>query len=60
MSWSWKHSSSYSCRVCARTAFKNSKGCLYIKRLENVDETILEQLVTRSVEYVRNTYPATP
>jgi len=37
--------------------FKNGKGCLYIKRLEEVDETVLEQLVTRSVEYVRKTNP---
>ncbi len=40
--------------------FKNGKGCLYIKRLEDVDETVLAQLVTRSVEYVRKTYPTTP
>jgi hypothetical protein len=34
------------------------KSCLYVKRLADVDLAVLEQLVARSVEHVRKTYPA--
>ncbi len=30
------------------------KSCLYIKRLDDVDTEVLEDLVTRSVEHVRS------
>ena len=36
--------------------FKTGKSCLYIKRLSDVDEKILEQLINRSVEYMREHY----
>ena len=32
---------------------KLGKGCLYFKRLSDVDETVLEQLVENSVENIR-------
>lgn len=34
------------------------KGCLYIKRLDEVDLAVLEQLVSNSVKRLRATYPA--
>jgi hypothetical protein len=36
---------------------KIGKGCLYIKNLDSIDITILEQLIKESVEYIDNTYP---
>jgi len=33
------------------------KGCLYVKRLADVDETVLEELVTKSVAAMREKYP---
>ncbi len=33
------------------------KGCLYVKRLNQVDLTVLEQLVRNSVDWLRATYP---
>ncbi len=36
--------------------YKTGKSCLYIKRLEDVDESVLEQLITRSVETMRKRY----
>ncbi|MEO7220905.1 MAG: DUF1801 domain-containing protein [Devosia sp.] len=33
------------------------KGCLYVKRLDQVDLGVLEQLVRHSVEWARTTYP---
>jgi hypothetical protein len=35
---------------------KAGKGCLYVKRLSDVDTQVLEQLVTRGVAYIRATY----
>jgi len=32
------------------------KGCLYIKKLEDVDAKVLKELVTRSVKKMANTY----
>ncbi|EOR94372.1 hypothetical protein ADIARSV_2454 [Arcticibacter svalbardensis MN12-7] len=37
--------------------YKAGKGCLYIKKLADVDLSILEILVTRSVVKVKETYP---
>ena len=34
---------------------KTSKACLYIKRLSEIDESILEKLIDRSVHHVRRT-----
>jgi hypothetical protein len=36
---------------------KAGKGCLYIKRLEDVDTGVLEKLVKQSVDYLKKTYP---
>jgi hypothetical protein len=37
--------------------FKSSKACLYIKRLSDVDEKVLESLVRDSVEYSKKNNP---
>ena len=36
--------------------YKTGKSCLYIKRLEDVDESVLEQLIGESVSYMRDNY----
>ncbi len=36
--------------------YKTGKSCLYIKRLEDVDEAVLEQLIRDSVEDMRARY----
>jgi hypothetical protein len=36
---------------------KAGKGCLYIKRLGDIDAAVLEALVGASVDYMRETYP---
>ena len=36
--------------------YKTGKSCLYIKRLSDVDEKILEQLINRSVKHMREHY----
>ena len=36
--------------------YKTGKSCLYIRRLADVDETVLEQLIEESVEYMRGHY----
>lgn len=36
--------------------YKTGKSCLYIKRLSDVDEKVLEKLIDRSVKYMRNNY----
>lgn len=36
--------------------YKTGKSCLYIKRLSDVDEKVLERLIVRSVEYMRKNY----
>ena len=37
--------------------YKTGKSCLYIKSLADVDEKVLEQLIIRSVKYMRKNYP---
>lgn len=37
---------------------KIGKSCLYINRFEDIDLKVLEQLVARSVDYMRRKYPA--
>ena len=36
--------------------YKTGKSCLYIKRLSDVDEVVLEQLIKESVGYMRAHY----
>lgn len=36
--------------------YKTGKSCLYIKRLADVDERILEQLINKSVKRMRKAY----
>jgi hypothetical protein len=38
--------------------YKTSKACLYIKRLADVDEEVLEALCAESLEHTREKYPA--
>jgi hypothetical protein len=37
--------------------YKIGKSCLYVKRLADVDQAVLEQLVAASVEHMRRTNP---
>ncbi len=37
--------------------FKTGKSCLYIKRLSDVDEAVLEELCVESLAYMREKYP---
>lgn len=36
---------------------KTGKSCLYVNKLADIDEDVLEQLITKSVQYMRKTYP---
>lgn len=36
--------------------YKTGKSCLYIKRLDDVDQKALEKLITESVKYMRKNY----
>jgi len=36
--------------------YKTGKSCLYIKRLSEVDERVLERLIAESVKYMRKNY----
>ena len=36
--------------------YKTGKSCLYIKRLADVDEDVLERLISESVKYMRKHY----
>ena len=36
--------------------FKTGKSCLYIKRLSDVDEVVLEELIHKSVQLMRKRY----
>lgn len=37
---------------------KRSKGCLYIKKLEDINMDVLAELITKSVMYLQKKYPA--
>lgn len=37
--------------------FKMGKGCLYVKKLADVDLVVLQELVTKSVEVLKKKYP---
>ena len=36
--------------------YKTGKSCLYIKRISDVDEDVLEQLIGQSVQLMRKNY----
>lgn len=36
--------------------FKTGKSCLYIKRLDDVDEQVLDRLIRESIDYMREKY----
>lgn len=36
--------------------YKTGKSCLYIKRLSDVDEKVLERLIMKSVQHMRKNY----
>jgi len=36
--------------------YKTGKSCLYINKLENIDESIVEKLIDRSVILMRKRY----
>lgn len=36
--------------------FKTGKSCLYVKNLEDIDESVLRELIKASIEHVKNTY----
>lgn len=38
---------------------KTGKSCLYIKRLSDIDEAVLEELCVRSLQYMAEKYPPT-
>lgn len=38
--------------------FKSSKACLYIKKLDDIDMSVLEKIVKGSVDWVKKTYPS--
>ena len=37
--------------------YKTGKSCLYLKRLSDVDESVLEALVAESLDHMREAYP---
>jgi hypothetical protein len=37
--------------------YKTGKSCLYIKKLEDVDEEVLRTLITESLKYMAEKYP---
>lgn len=39
--------------------FRTGKSCLYVKRLDDIDLGVLEELVSASVAHMRSRYPTT-
>jgi len=37
--------------------FKQGKGCLYVKKLEDIDLNVLEELIKNSINKLRKAYP---
>jgi len=37
--------------------YKTGKGCLYVKKIEDIDLKVLEQLIRASIEYLKKLYP---
>ena len=44
-------------RLKALGKFKTGKGCLYIRKLADVDMAVLEKLAVRGLAYLNATYP---
>ena len=40
--------------------YKTGKSCLYIKRLADIDEAVLIELIGESVAWMRKQYPSNP
>ena len=38
---------------------RTGKSCLYVKRLSDVDESVLEELIAEALDYMRDRYPDT-
>ena len=36
---------------------KASKGCIYIKKLDDIDTQVLEKMITKSVSFLKKKYP---
>ncbi len=36
--------------------YKTSKACLYVNKLEDIDQEVLKELIDKSVRYMRNKY----
>jgi len=39
---------------------KVSKACLYVKKLEDIDQKVLKTMIRESAEYMKETYPLDP
>ena len=37
--------------------YRTGKSCLYVKRLDDVDEQVLEELIRESLDHMRQSYP---
>jgi len=37
--------------------YRTGKSCLYVKKLEDIDQKVLTQLIRASVAHMRRTYP---
>ena len=37
--------------------FRTGKSCLYVNRLKDIDESVLKELISASVSWMRETYP---
>ena len=37
---------------------KASKGCIYIRRLDDIDVNVLEKMIAKSVAYLKKKYPS--
>lgn len=37
--------------------FKTGKSCLYVKKLEDIDEKVLRELIKSSVKFIKDKYP---
>lgn len=38
--------------------YKNSKGCVYVKKLSDIDLLVLKQMIMKCLEHTRALYPA--
>lgn len=37
---------------------KSSKSCVYVKKLDDIDRNIMEQMITNSIAYIKGLYPS--